>query len=131
MNVRVLTAREVEAAAQGGARELAVEPGTVVTPLARDRAAALGVEIRDAAGPAGGGAPPPPGPGERGRRRGPGEPDVERLALESRVRIVARRVLLRRGEGLGALEELVAAVVARLSGPAADGRACPCGREAR
>ncbi|HXF73561.1 MAG TPA: hypothetical protein VNO79_13265 [Actinomycetota bacterium] len=132
MSGGVLTAREVEAAAQAGTRTLAVEPGTVVTPLARDRAAALGLSISDAGpAPAAHGVDPgtpPPGTGLARRGRSGGA-DLDRLVLESRVRVVARRVLLRRGLGLGALEELVAAVIARLSAP--EGGACPCGREAR
>ena len=131
MSGAVLTAREVEAAAQAGTRTLAVEAGTVVTPLARDRAAALGLSISDAGpAPAHGAEPGTPPPGSGPARRGrSGGADLDRLVLESRVRVVARRVLLRRGLGLGALDDLVAAVIARLSG--AEGRACPCGREAR
>jgi hypothetical protein len=124
VTVRVLTAVEVEAAAGGGAREVQVPPGTIVTPLARDRAAALGVVLVDGTGP--GPSTPPPAP--EGRRRGRGGVDVERLALESRVRILARRALLRRGQGLAQLEELVQAVMRRLS---PEGGACPCGEGRR
>ncbi len=120
MSVRVLTAGQVDAAAQAGVRELAVEPGTLVTPLARDRAAALGVTIRDGPGPTDGGSPP----GRELRRRGRSGVDLDRLVLESRVRILARRALLRRGQGLGALEDLVAAVMTRLY---SEVEACPCG----
>jgi hypothetical protein len=128
VSVRVLTAVEVEAAAGGGAREVRVPPGTIVTPLARDRAAALGVVLVDGTGPGPSTPPPAPPPAPEGRRRGRGGVDVERLALESRVRILARRALLRRGQGLAQLEELVAAVMRRLS---PEGGACPCGEGRR
>jgi len=54
---RVLTAAQIEAAAQEGWRELAVADGTVVTPLARDRAVALGLALVSAVASGAVGAP--------------------------------------------------------------------------
>ncbi|GEM_PF-2907563 len=111
---RVVTVADVEAAAEAGS-SLVVDDHTIVTPLARDRAAALGVSLGGASTSAG------MAESKRAAPSGAGGGDVRRLALESRVRIVARRMLLARGEGLGGLEELVAAVMARLG--------CGCGCE--
>lgn len=106
---RVVTASEVEAAATSGSSIL-IDDQTLVTPLARDRAAVLGVSLgreetsETDSGPSGGSA-------------------VERLRLESRVRIAARRALLARGRSLAGLDELVEAVMEKLT--------CDCGCERR
>lgn len=117
----VLTAAQIEAAAQEGSRELPVADGTVVTPLARDRAVALGVALVPGATSATADASREHGllPPRRG-----GDSRVARLALESRVRILARRTLLRRGAGLARLEDVVAAVLARLAEQ--EGARCDC-----
>jgi len=109
---RVVTAAEVEAAAQEGA-SLLIDDDTIVTPLARDRAEALGVSL--------GGASAAAVASRRDVASTPGPVDVKRLVLESRVRMLARRKLLARGEGLAGLEDLVAAVMERLG--------CGCGCE--
>jgi hypothetical protein len=112
---RVLTAKDVEAAASGsdGHRQVVVGNGTLITPLARDRAAALGVAL--VAGNDSPAAPTPAAP-----VAGDG---LAQLRAESLLRSVARQVLLREGLGLGGLEEVVAAVKARLTEPAS---ACGC-----
>lgn len=123
---RVLTVRDVEAFdadGNGGHRQLVVGDGTLVTPLARDRAAALGVEIVSGNGhrsaPVVG-----PGRGEPPAAASPVSGDrLARLRAESVVRSVARQVLLRQGLGLGRLEDVVASVMERLSKPAT---ACGC-----
>jgi len=120
---RVLTAAQIEAAAQEGWRELAVADGTVVTPLARDRAVALGLALVSAVASGAVGAPAEDDLPSSGRRSGGGT-RVERLALESRVRILARRTLLRQGAGLARLEDVVASVLARLSEQ--EGAGCGC-----
>jgi hypothetical protein len=115
----VLTARDVEAAAQAGRSSCAVPTGTIVTPLAKDRAAALGVVLSEP-------APAVRNDGGMGRPRSRGivQVNVERLALESRIRVVVRRVLLRRGLSLDGVEDLVAAVMARLGSVGDPGCAC-------
>jgi hypothetical protein len=117
----VLTARDVEAVAAQGRRECAVASGTIITPLARDRAAALGVILSESAATASG------DDGGSARFRGQGILQVngERLALESRIRVVARRALLSRGRSLDGLEDLVAAVRDRLGAVGEGG--CGCG----
>jgi hypothetical protein len=55
-----------------------------------------------------------------------GELDVERLVVESKVRVVVRRTLLARGRGGGELDDLVAAVMARLRPAEGTGAACGC-----
>ena len=109
---RVVTAAEVEAAAASGA-SIVVDEETVVTPLARDRAAVLGVSL--------GGEPAATTPAAQ--TRGSSGTDVERLILESRVRMVARRALLARGRDLSGLDDLVEAVMAKLT----CGCSCECG----
>ncbi len=112
---RVVTAAEVEAAASSGA-SIVVDDTTLVTPLARDRAAVLGVSL--------GGDPVPSGPAEpAGSAPTSSGPDIERLILESRVRTVARRTLLAHGRDLSGLEELVEAVMTKLG----CGCDCECG----
>lgn len=106
---RVVTAGEVEAASAEGRRELAVSDEDIVTPLARDRAVALGVSL--VAEAMGGAAP---GGGATPKRAGGS--DLPRLVLESRARVMARRALLRRGGDLGRLEDVVSAVMSRLEG---------------
>lgn len=101
---RVITASEVEAAAVSGER-IVLTSDTIVTPLARDRARALGVAI--AASPGG------PQPASK--------PDSNHLVLESRVRMVARRVLLRSGRSLDQLEQVVGSVLQGLD------HECDCG----
>jgi hypothetical protein len=101
---RVIAAAEVEAAA-GGDKSVRVEAGAMVTPLARDRAAVLGVRILEGVS----------APAEKAHSN--------ILVLESKVRVAARRALLRSGRGLGDLEDLVAQVMRRLGGGACD---CGC-----
>jgi hypothetical protein len=115
---RVVTVAHVEVAAQGD-RRIAVGDGTIVTPLARDRAVVLGVDIDGVAAP----------DGATGSRPGPGSPDPRARALivESRVRVLARRALLRRGRSLAGLDDLVAAVLERLAHD--DLETCGCPRE--
>jgi hypothetical protein len=97
---RVITSGDVEAAARSG-RDLVVDGTTLLTPLARDRAQALGVRIEEmqASGPT-----------------PEGGVQVPRLVLESKVRVVARRLLLRSGASPAQLEEVVVAVMRRLDG---------------
>lgn len=112
---RLVTAKDVEAAAGSGDRHLAVDAGDLVTPLARDRAAALGVTMENQGAPA-----QPPAAGEEAV-------NVARLAAESRVRVVARRHLLRTGRSLDELEAVVAAVIDRIKasgGCLCNGAAC-------
>lgn len=126
---RVITAAEVEAVVRNGDRQLAPGDGALVTSLARDRAAALGVAILDGQ-VTGSPSPAPPAEAEvppAPRITGWSELDVNRLALESKVRVVARRALLRAGRGLAELESIVAAVLGRLEDEAGPG----CGCEAR
>jgi hypothetical protein len=127
---RVLTAADVEAAASNGDKSIAVADGVLVTPLARDRAVALGVSIADGTRLANG---PSTGEGVIARREAPARSpqataakdlDVARLVLESRIRIVARRALLRNGRDLSGLEEVVRAVLARLSEESSQGCGC-------
>ena len=120
----VLTASQVEAAAKAGQAELRLPAGTIVTPLAKDRAQVLGLLL--VSGNVGvssaGGAP-----AERSPRRRPGsELDVERLVVESKVRVVVRRTLLARGRGVGELDDVVAAVMTRLRPAERTGAACGC-----
>jgi hypothetical protein len=110
----VLAAAEVEAAANGRG-EITLNDSVLVTPLARDRATALGVRLVDSSG-------------GRPDRRSNGEltaDDLARLRAESAVRSVARRVLLRQGVGLARLEDVVAAVLARLQ-TCGEGAGCTC-----
>ncbi len=119
-NGRVVTAAQVEAAAQNGSRKVVeLRPDSLVTPLAWDRARVLGVSIVDGNGRVA--APLPSSNGDGGRRvtGGAWEPeapgiDLARLKLESHVRAIARRVLLRTDSGLDRLEWLVAEVMDRL-----------------
>jgi ethanolamine utilization protein EutQ len=68
--VRLITAEDVRAAARAGVRSLDVEPGTIVTPLARDEAAECGVALAPGpvAEPGGPGAPPASAAGGQPRR---------------------------------------------------------------
>jgi len=122
---RLITAKQVESAAADGERSLPVAADDVVTPLARDRAAVLGVSLGDPTSAAAQRGSPA---GSQGGVTAPvGQADVARLAAESRVRVVARRQLLRAGRGLGDLEEVVAAVIERVrsdGGCLCGGRAC-------
>lgn len=122
----VVTARDVEAVAREGGKELVVADAAIVTPLAKDRAVALGVVlVRQATCPA-----PRVHHPDRCASAGAavrGDEGVRRLALESRVRIVARRTLLRRDGGLARLEDVVAAVLARVADDAGAAGACGCG----
>jgi hypothetical protein len=123
---QVLTAKEIEAVAVAadGDRRLTVADGVLVTPLARDRAAALGVTLVSGNGRAqatGAGAPAP------ATANGGG---LARLRAESVVRSVTRQVLLREGLGLGELESIVAAVLERLRDPSS-GDGCGCGGSGR
>ena len=102
---RVITVHDVEAAAAEG-RTLEADASTLVTPLARDRAAVLGVAIEHKAGAA--------APSTSAK-------ETKTLVLESKVRSIARRMLLREGRDLADLEEVVAAVMDRL------GHQCECG----
>jgi hypothetical protein len=124
---QVITAAEVEAAVANGSRQLVPENGALFTPLARDRAAALGMTILDGQPPDRRGTVrsqtvPPPAV----RTTATPELDVKRLAVESKVRVVARRVLLRTGRGPGELESLVAAVMRRLDAEAGEAGGCGC-----
>jgi hypothetical protein len=120
---QVLTAKDIEATAvaANGDRRLAVAEGVLVTPLARDRAAALGVTLVSAngRGPSIGG-----GPMQAQAQTPSNGGDLARLRAESVVRSVTRQVMLREGLGLGGLEPIVAAVLARLRAPTAG---CGCG----
>ena len=49
---KALRAEDVETAARTGAKEIGLEPGQVMTPLSRDRARELGIEVRDSSGQA-------------------------------------------------------------------------------
>ena len=102
---RVITVHDVEAAAAEG-RTLEADASTLVTPLARDRAVVLGVTIEHRAGAA------VPSTASK---------ETKTLVLESKVRTIARRMLLRQGRDLADLEEIVAAVMDRL------GHRCECG----
>jgi hypothetical protein len=117
---RVVTAADIDAAARDGGH-LRLTPDVLVTPLARDRATALGVALDGEPAAAGvpAAAPDPPGHARTGGV------DVEGLVLESRVRVVARRVLLRAGRGLADYEQVVSAVMRRLQQEG--GRPCECG----
>lgn len=126
---RVLTAADVEAAASNGDKSIAVDDEVLVTPLARDRAVALGVSIADGTRL----NEPSTGAGVVARQGAPArfprptaakDVDVARLVLESRIRIVARRALLRNGRDLYGLEDLVRAVLARLSQESSQGCGC-------
>jgi hypothetical protein len=122
---RILAAAEVEAAANGHG-EITLNDGVLVTPLARDRAAALGVRLVE--GPHGrANSYRPPGPRPPGTSgvavmataisEGNGTMHADHLArlrAESAVRSAARRVLLRQGAGLAGLEDVMRAVLARL-----------------
>jgi hypothetical protein len=96
---QVITAADVEAAA-GGGKSLQVEAGAMITALARDRAAELGVSISEAAPTAVSVSTNP--------------------ALLAKVRSVTRQALLRSGRGLGDLDSVVSEVMRRLDG-------CDCG----
>ncbi len=95
--MRVVTRAEVEAAAAAGIG-LAVDDDTLVTPLARDRAAVLGVAFDETTT----GSEPSHKPG------------LHRLVKESKVRMIARRALLKTGRDLSGLEDLVTAVMLRV-----------------
>lgn len=129
--MRVITVSDVEAAAGNGHKDIVPSDPVLVTPLARDRAAVLGVRIVD--GPyAAHDAPATEAANEgvaNGRRRPPAPADVGRLVLESKVRTITRRLLLRRGHGFTELEDIVAAVMSRLegSGGTAESTDCSCG----
>jgi hypothetical protein len=121
---QVLTAKEIEAAAvaSDGDRRILVADGVLVTPLARDRAAALGVTLVSGNGhgtiAASARTPAPPAP------MATNGDTLARLRAESVVRSVTRQVLLREGLGLGPLEEVVGAVLDRLRSSAGCG--CDC-----
>jgi hypothetical protein len=124
---RVITAAEVEAAAANGNRQLVTENGALLTPLARDRAAAVGLAIVDGPAPVGPGGVQPSTRGPRpGRATASPELDVKRLAVESKVRVAARRVLLRAGRSPGELEDVVQAVMRRLDAEAGGAGGCGC-----
>jgi hypothetical protein len=120
----ILTASQVEGAAKAGQADLRVPAGTIVTPLAKDRAQVLGLLLVPcalgvtSAGDALAGRVP--------RRRAESQMDVERLVIESKVRVVVRRVLLGQGRGVAELEGLVTAVMARLRPAEPTGAACGC-----
>jgi len=120
----VLTASQVEAAAKAGQADLRVPAGTIVTPLAKDRAQVLGLLLVPCGvGVASAGDAPA---GRVPRRRAESEIDVERLVIESKVRVVVRRVLLGQGRGVAELEDVVTAVMARLRPAERTGAACGC-----
>jgi hypothetical protein len=122
---QILTAKEIEAAAVAadGDRRLSVADGVLVTPLARDRAAALGVTLVSGNGRSVSvAASSPPAMANGG--------GLAQLRAESVVRSITRQVLLREGLGLGNLEEIVAAVLARLRN-ATGQQGCGCGGSGR
>ena len=94
-NRRVVTAREVEDAAYGGVTEISLDPqGTLVTPLARERANDLGVTLKRTAAPS--------RADERAGRTGPdaggaGEGEVENEVDSAVVAEALRRVRHRLG----------------------------------
>lgn len=100
-NAKVISANEVEAAAEAGHSELTVSGGAVVTPLARERAAALGVNLVTTT--------------VRART-------ADRQTLEDKAREVSRRVIAAHGGDPGMLEDVVKTVLKRMSGD------CPCGK---
>jgi ethanolamine utilization protein EutQ len=67
--VRLITAEDVRAAARAGTRSIAVEEGTIVTPLARDEAKDRDVTLAPAPAPAEGA-----GAGSHARAGGAGRP---------------------------------------------------------
>jgi hypothetical protein len=109
----VVTAAAVEDAARTGQAQLDVPADAILTPLARDRAAALGVSLNGHGNGAGMAAPVTAA-----------AVDVGQLVLESRVRMVTRRVLLRADQGLSDYETIVTAVLRALAQEA--GKPCAC-----
>lgn len=124
---QVITAADVEAAVANGNRQLVAENGALLTPLARDRAAAVGLAIVDgqAAGGTGDAQPGPLAPRPVRATASP-ELDIKRLAVESKVRVAARRVLLRTGRSPAELENVVQAVMRRLEAEAGEAGGCGC-----
>jgi hypothetical protein len=124
---QVITAAEVEAALANGNRQLVSENGALITPLARDRADAVGLAIVDGQAPGGtGDAQPGPLAPRPARATASPELDVKRLVVESKVRVAARRVLLRTGRSPGELENVVQAVMRRLEAEAGEAVGCGC-----
>jgi ethanolamine utilization protein EutQ len=66
--VRLITAEDVRSAALAGAHSVTVEPGTIVTPLARDEAAERHVALEPAVATSSTGASSPSGPAGHPRR---------------------------------------------------------------
>jgi hypothetical protein len=113
---RILTAADVEAAAQQQLRSLAVPADTIVTPLALDRARALRVGLGEPASDSGGAPPAPPRPSRRSQTTlgGASAADIAWLVVESRVRTIARRLILREYRNLALLDDVVDDVMSRL-----------------
>ncbi len=113
---RVLTAADVEAAAQQQLRSLAVPAGTIVTALALDRARVLRVGLGEPASDSGEAPPTPARPSRRSQMTvgGASAADIAWLVVESRVRTIARRLLLREYRNLALLDDVVDDVMSRL-----------------
>ena len=113
---RILTAADVEAAAQQQLRSLAVPADTIVTPLALDRARVLRVGLGEPASDSGEASPMSARPSRRSQMAvgGASAADIAWLIVESRVRTIARRLLLREYRNLALLEDVVDDVMSRL-----------------
>ncbi len=102
---RVVSAGDIEMAAETGGSELFVPVGSIVTPLARERADALGVAVNMTSNPT--------SPLER--------PSGE-MSLEEKAREVTAKVIARHGGDPSMLDDMTQTVLKRMSGD------CPCGK---
>ncbi|MEZ5176371.1 MAG: hypothetical protein R2823_09230 [Acidimicrobiia bacterium] len=102
---RLVSAAHIDAASEAGMAELTLPPGTVVTPLARERADALGVALK-----VGSATVSTPAAG------------TSRTALEAKAREVAARVVAKEGGDPAMVDSLVRTALDRM------GRDCPCGK---
>jgi len=91
---------EVEAAAEAGRDSIVVPSGSMLTPLARERAAELGLDVASEGQPAA---------------------DPRRKALRAQVEAITARVVARHGGDSDQIEPIVNAVMRQIAGP------CPCG----
>ncbi|MCZ7534106.1 MAG: hypothetical protein M5U23_12030 [Acidimicrobiia bacterium] len=109
-NTRVVSAGDIEMAAESGRSELFVPVGSIVTPLARERADALGVTVNMTSNPT----------SPLGRPTG-------EMSLEAKAREVTAKVIARYGGDPSMLDDMTQTVLKRMSGNCACGEHGPKG----
>lgn len=100
----VISGDQIEAAAEMGRSELVIPAGALVTPLAHERAAALGISLSSSVAP--------------DRQVGHA---ARRAATEAKAREIVARVVADRGGNPSMVDGLVKTVMERMSG------SCQCG----